>query len=95
MSDRRDNKVQAFSLRPWLRLVPVTRKAWPALALSIVSNVLLAGIDFYLPLLQSRVVDDYITAGSLAGFGGYIGWYAFIGVIQLVLIILYFRGCMQ
>ena len=95
MSDRRDNKVQAFSLKPWLKLVPVTRKAWPALALSIISNILLAVIDFYLPLLQSRVVDDYITAGSLAGFGGYIGWYAFIGVFQLVLIILYFRGCMQ
>ena len=95
MADHRDNSVQAFSLRPWKKLIPVTKRAWPALALSIVSNVLLAGIDFYLPLLQSRVVDDYITAGSLEGFGGYIAWYALIGVLQLALIILYFRGCMH
>ena len=68
MADRH-NKVQAFSLTPWKKLIPVTRKAWPAFWLSVISNVLLAVIDFYLPLLQSRVVDDYITAGSLNGFG--------------------------
>ena len=95
MAERHDNKAQAFSIKPWKKLAPVTKRAWPAFALSVVSNVLLAGIDFYLPLLQSRVVDDYITAGSLEGFGGYIAWYALIGVLQLVLIILYFRGCMH
>ena len=95
MADRREYTSKAFSLKPWLKLIPVTRKAWPAFFLSVISNVLLAGIDFYLPLLQSRVVDDYITAGTLSGFGGYIAWYAFIGVLQLILIILYFRGCMQ
>ena len=95
MADRHENRVQAFSLVPWKKLIPVTRKAWPAFWLSVVSNILLAVIDFYLPLLQSKVVDDYITVGSLSGFGGYIAWYAFIGVMQLGLILLYFHGCMQ
>ena len=95
MADYREQTPAAFSLKPWKKLIPVTRKAWPAFWLSVISNVLLAVIDFYLPLLQSRVVDDYITAGTLEGFGGYIAWYAFIGVLQLGLIILYFRGCMK
>ncbi|MBP3657471.1 MAG: ABC transporter ATP-binding protein [Clostridia bacterium] len=94
MADRHEY-AKAFSLKPWLRLIPWTRAAWPALILSIVSNLSLAVIDFYLPLLQSRVVDDYITAGTLEGFGGYIAVYGAIGVIQLILIILYFRGCMH
>ncbi|MBE5800418.1 MAG: ABC transporter ATP-binding protein [Clostridiales bacterium] len=95
MADRHQADSKAFSLKPWLKLLPVTRKAWPACALSIISNLLLAGIDFYLPLLQSQVVDDYITAGTLNGFGGYILKYALIGVIQFILIVLYFKGCMQ
>ncbi|MBP3428072.1 MAG: ABC transporter ATP-binding protein [Clostridia bacterium] len=86
---------RAFSLKPWLRLIPVTKRAWPAFWLSVISNVLLAFIDFYLPLYQSRVVDDYIAKGSLEGFGGYIALYAVIGVVQLILIVLYFRGCMH
>lgn len=95
MAEQRKQEIKAFSLKPWLKLIPVTRKAWPAFFLSVGSNLLLAGIDFYLPLLQSRVVDDYITAGTLDGFSGYILWYAFIGVLQLILIMLYFRGCMR
>ncbi len=94
MADQR-NESKAFSLKPWLKLIPVTRRAWPAFALSIAANILLAGIDFYLPLLQSHVVDDYIAAGSLEGFGGYVAFYAAIGVVQLILILLYFHGCMQ
>ena len=95
MADRHEKTVGAFSIKPWLKLIPVTKKAWPAFCLSVISNLLLAGVDFYLPLLQSRVVDDYIAAGTLQGFGGYVAWYALIGVIQLILIVLYFRGCMQ
>ena len=95
MADIREQTPAAFSLKPWKKLIPVTKKAWPAFFLSVVANTLLAGIDFYLPLLQSRVVDDYITAGTLSGFGGYIAWYALIGFVQLALIILYFKGCMQ
>ena len=94
MAEQREQS-RAFSVKPWLELLPVTKKAWPACALSIVCNLLLAGIDFYLPLLQSRVVDTYIAAGTLSGFGGYIAWYALIGVVQLILILLYFKGCMQ
>lgn len=95
MSERSEHTSKAFSLKPWLKLIPTTRKAWPAFWLSVISNIALAFIDFYLPYLQSRVVDDYIAAGSLAGFGGYIGWYALIGVLQFTLIVLYFKGCMQ
>ena len=95
MADVRDSKATAFSLKPWKKLLPVTRRAWPAFFLSVISNTLMAGIDFYLPLLQSRVVDDFITTRSLVGFGGYMAWYAFIGVVQLALIIVYFRACMR
>ena len=90
MADQVQSK--AFSLKPWLKLIPTTRKAWPAFWLSVISNIALAFIDFYLPLLQSRVVDEYIAAGSLEGFGGYIAHYAVIGVLQLALILLYFKG---
>lgn len=47
-------------------------------ALAIGSNLLLAVADFYIPLLQSRVVDQFILTGTTAGFGGYAVQY--IGV---------------
>ena len=33
-------------------------------------NLLMAATDFYIPLLQSEVVDAFITKGTTAGFGG-------------------------
>jgi len=86
---------KAFSLKPWLKLLPVTKKAWPAFWLSVLSNIALAVIDFFLPYYQSRVVDAYIAAGTLEGFGGYIALYALIGAVQFVLIVAYFRGCLK
>ena len=90
-----DYKNASFSFKPWLKLIPLTKNAWPWLFLNITANLLLAGIDFYLPLLQSQVVDAYITPGTLDGFGGYIVKYALIGIVQLALIVLYFKACMR
>ena len=74
MAERREQVSKAFSLKPWLKLIPVTRKAWPAFFLSVVSNILLAGIDFYLPLLQSRQMESLEKAYPLPVRLEFIGW---------------------
>ena len=68
-----DKRQTAFSLKPFLRLLPIVRRHGAALALAIVTNVLLALVDLCIPLLQSRAVDDFIVRGTLAGLGGFIG----------------------
>ena len=88
------NKKASFSLIPWKQLMPVIlRYKWQIL-LIIVSNVLLAIIDIFFPLLQSRAVDDFILTGSLEGFGGFLGQYFVLLVLELVLLVIYFKNCM-
>ena len=88
------NKKASFSLIPWKQLMPVIlRYKWQIL-LIIVSNVLLAIIDIFFPLLQSGAVDDFILTGSLEGFGGFLGQYFVLLVLELVLLVIYFKNCM-
>ena len=54
---RTEEKRAAFSLAPWKRLWRCVCQHRLRLALAIGSNLLLAVADFYIPLLQSRVVD--------------------------------------
>ena len=89
-----DQKKASFSLTPWKQLLPIVmRYKWP-LAVIIVTNVLLAIIDLLYPLLQSRAVDRFIVAGTLEGFGGYLGQYAALMAVEIVLLVAYFRSCM-
>ena len=67
---RTEEKRAAFSLAPWKRLWRCVCQHRLRLALAIGSNLLLAVADFYIPLLQSRVVDQFILTGTTAGFGG-------------------------
>ena len=65
-----DKRQTAFSLKPFLRLLPIVRRHGATLALAIVTNVLLALVDLCIPLLQSRAVDDFIVRGTLATIAG-------------------------
>ena len=94
MSEKQE-KQPAFSLGPWLKLVPVIRDEKKLFLLSVLSNTLLAVTDFYIPLLQSQVVDAFIVKGTLDGFGGYALKYLLVSLVQLYLLWLYFRTTMD
>ena len=88
-------KKASFSLTPWKQLLPVVmRYKWQLLTV-ILSNMLLAGIDVLFPLLQSRAVDDFIMTGTLEGFGGFLTQYGVLLVLELMLLVAYFKNCMK
>ncbi len=88
-------KQASFSLTPFRQLMPVIRRhGWP-LFLAIATNVLLAGIDLIIPLLQSRAVDRFILNGTLEGFGGYLAQYLLLMAAELALLLVYFKSCMK
>ena len=90
-----EQKKASFSLVPWKQLLPIVmRYRWP-LVVVIVTNILLAIIDLLYPLLQSRAVDRFIVAGTLEGFGGYLGQYVALMAVEIVLLVAYFRSCMK
>ena len=89
-----EKRQTAFSLKPFLRLLPIVRRHGAALALAIVTNVLLALVDLCIPLLQSRAVDDFIVQGTLEGLGGFVGQYVLLLAVELILLIAYFKSCM-
>lgn len=51
MSMKKEEKRAAFSLAPWKRLWQSIRQHRVRLTVAIVSNLLLAVADFYIPLL--------------------------------------------
>ena len=87
-------KKASFSLRFWKQLMPVILKYKWQILIVIVSNILLAVIDLLFPLLQSRAVDDFIVRGTLEGFGGFLAQYGALLVLELVLLVAYFKNCM-
>ncbi len=87
-------KKASFSLIPWKQLMPIVMRYKRQLIIVIVSNMLLAVIDLLFPLLQSRAVDDFIIRGSLVGFGRFIGQYGALLILELVLLVAYFKNCM-
>lgn len=89
-----EKKNASFSLVPWKRLLPIILKYKVQLIVIIASNMLLAGIDILFPLLQSRAVDDFILSGTLSGFGGFLGQYGVLLVLELALLVAYFKCCM-
>ena len=89
-----EKKNASFSLVPWKRLLPIILKYKVQLIVIIASNMLLAGIDILFPLLQSRAVDDFILSGTLSGFGGFLCQYGVLLVLELALLVAYFKCCM-
>ncbi|MBR4038617.1 MAG: ABC transporter ATP-binding protein [Clostridia bacterium] len=93
-SGQKEQKKASFSLIPWKQLLPIILRYKVQLAVIIISNVLLAIIDILFPLLQSRAVDHFIIAGTLDGFGGFLGQYFVLLILELVLLVAYFKSCM-
>ena len=90
-----EQKKASFSLVPWKQLLPIVLRYRRPLVVIIVTNMLLAIIDLLYPLLQSRAVDRFIVAGTLQGFGGYLGQYVALMTVEIVLLVAYFRSCMK
>ncbi len=90
-----EQKKASFSLAPWKQLLPIVLRYRRPLVVIIVTNMLLAIIDLLYPLLQSRAVDRFIVAGTLQGFGGYLGQYVALMTVEIVLLVAYFRSCMK
>lgn len=84
----------AFSLTPWKRLWPYLRAHGGYFAGLIVSNLLIAVLDFYRPLLQSEVIDRFILAGTLDGLTGYVLFYGAVIVAEFLSLLLNFKCCM-
>ena len=87
-------KQTAFSVKPWKRLWRCVRQHRVRFAVAIISNLLMAAADFYIPLLQSEVVDAFITKGTTAGFGGYALRYGTIMALEIMALFIYFKACM-
>ena len=90
-----EQKKASFSLVPWKQLLPIVLRYRRPLVVIIVTNMLLAIIDLLYPLLQSRAVDRFIVAGTLQGFGGYLGQYVALMTVEIVLLVAYFKSCMK
>ena len=90
-----EKKKASFSLAPWKQLLPIVLRYRRPLVVIIVTNMLLAIIDLLYPLLQSRAVDRFIVAGTLQGFGGYLGQYVALMTVEIVLLVAYFKSCMK
>lgn len=94
MSQRKEDKQTAFSVKPWKRLWRCVRQHRVRFVVAIISNLLMAATDFYIPLLQSEVVDAFITKGTTAGFGGYALRYGTIMALEIMALFIYFKACM-
>ena len=90
-----EKKKASFFLAPWKQLLPIVLRYRRPLVVIIVTNMLLAIIDLLYPLLQSRAVDRFIVAGTLQGFGGYLGQYVALMTVEIVLLVAYFKSCMK
>ncbi|MFR6025369.1 MAG: hypothetical protein ACLUMK_02060 [Christensenellales bacterium] len=69
MSMKKEEKRAAFSLAPWKRLWQSIRQHRVRLTVAIVSNLLLAVADFYIPLLRWWSIN--YSGRATAGFSGY------------------------
>jgi len=90
-----ENRKASFSLKPWGTLWLVLRRSRHLLAGAIISNLVLAVTDFYMPLLQAEVVDAFILAGTLEGMGAYVLRYLMIIAVELTALRIYFASCMR
>ncbi|MDO4741535.1 MAG: ABC transporter transmembrane domain-containing protein, partial [Eubacteriales bacterium] len=88
------NNKASFSLKTWKQVMPIVLRHKGHVAIAIVTNMALAGIDLIIPLLQSRAVDDFIMQNTTAGFGGFLMQYGLLFAAELLLLVLYFKNCM-
>jgi len=95
MSERNQEKPAAFSLKPWKKLWPVLKQHKWLFFGAVVTDIIMAGIDAYIPLMQSEVVDSFLTPGTTAGFGAYVLKYLLVIAFEMVLLRIYFACCLH
>ncbi len=95
MSERAQEKQASFSLRPWAKLWPVLKQHKWLFFGAVITDIIMAGIDAYIPLMQSEVVDSFLTPGTTAGFGAYVLKYLLVIAFEMALLRIYFACCMH
>ncbi len=94
MSEKANEKA-SFSLKPWKRIWPALRQHKWLFIGAVVTDVIMAGIDAYIPLMQSEVVDIFLTPETTAGFGAYVLKYLLVIAFEMLLLRIYFACCMH
>lgn len=92
MSEQHQEKA-SFSPSAWLKLRHVLGKHGGLLFGAIATDLAMAYADAYIPLLQSEVVDRFLTVGSMNGFAGYLIKYLAVVAVQMLLLRVYFSCC--
>lgn len=81
-----------FSIKVWAKMLPFFRKYRRQFIITIVMNVLLAGVDVLVPLFQSFAIDRFIVPGKLTGIGVFAGLYVAVIVGQTIAVYISVRA---
>lgn len=81
-----------FSFRIWMKMLPFFRPYKKYLAISMVLNIFLAGVDVTVPLFQSYAIDQFITPGSLEGLWQFAFVYVLVIILQTVCVYISVRA---
>ncbi len=94
MSEQKQEKA-VFSLKPWKAIWPAVRGSRYIFLAAVISNLILAVTDFYMPLMQSEVVDRFIMQGSMDGFWRYAVKYLGVVAVEILCIRIFFFCCVR
>lgn len=81
-----------FSIKVWGKMLPFFHRYRRQFIITITMNVLLAGVDLLVPLLQSFAIDRFIVPGTLKGIGTFGGLYAALIVGQTIAVYISVRA---
>lgn len=81
-----------FSLKVWAKMLPFFRKHRKQFIITIIMNILLAGVDVLVPLFQSFAIDRFIVPGTLEGVGVFSGVYVAMIVGQTIAVYISVRA---
>lgn len=81
-----------FSFKIWMKMLPFFRPYKKYLAISMILNIFLAGVDVIVPLFQSYAIDRFITPDSLEGLGHFALVYGLVIVLQTICVYISVRA---
>lgn len=81
-----------FSIKVWAKMLPFFRRYRRQFIITIVMNVLLAGVDVLVPLFQSFAIDRFIVPGTLTGIGPFSIIYVAVIVGQTIAVYISVRA---
>lgn len=81
-----------FSIKVWAKMLPFFRRYRRQFIISIVMNVLLAGVDVIVPLFQSFAIDHFIVPGTKNGIGVFAAVYVILIVGQTIAVYISVRA---